>query len=176
MGNRLRGKPVIRPCVVCQQPIPAERRRRATCSEPCEVDRARETAREHYRRLVAAMPDYNVIRGERIRARAAADPEYAARIREGWRVRGANRLARAREDEAYHAALRRQARAWYAEHAADVYAARRARFAGLPAEERQALAARAREYYRAYAARRRAAESLAGLAATAGELMRRAEA
>lgn len=88
VGNRLRGTPVIRPCVVCQQPIPAERRRRATCSEPCEVERARETAREHYRRLVAAIPDYNVIRGERIRARAAADPEYAARIREGWRVRG----------------------------------------------------------------------------------------
>lgn len=38
MGNRLRGKPVIRPCVVCQQPIPAERRRRATCSEPCEKE------------------------------------------------------------------------------------------------------------------------------------------
>lgn len=145
------------------------------CSEPCELDRARETAREHYRRLVASIPQFNILRNERTRARAAADPELAARIREGWRIRGASRLARAREDPAYHATLRRQARARHAEHADEVYAARRERLAALSAEEREALAVRAREYYRAYAARRRAAEALAGLAATADELMRRAE-
>lgn len=155
--NRLRGAPPpVRPCSWCGAAIPPDRRRHGTCSPTCAREQRHLTQRGYYQRLIASEPNHNTGRHAHRRARASADPDYAAHLREIQAAAQERRRERFATDPGYREHILARARAIYHRHAATVQERRRERLDAMTPELRAAWLAQQRTYQRAYAARRRA--------------------
>ncbi|GEM_PF-959141 len=184
-----------RPCAVCGSPVPPPSTA-ATCSDACAGEHLRAKHRRHYYRRVEQNPEHNRRRAARVKDKAAADPEYAARVQAWAAAAHEKKKKRLRTDPEYRQAQRAAARARYAERAEEVQTRRRQRFERMTAHERDRWLERMRRYGRAYRRkwraelqadparhqayldlmaeyRRRAA--LAGLIATGAELVNRSK-
>lgn len=140
-----------RPCKVCGANIPLAgggHGRRVTCSAACEEVHRKRQGRENWHARIARDPSLTARMNSRRLERAAADPEYARRLREWEERRQQRRCERKRTDPEYAARLRAAARATYARHAERIQAERRARLDSLSPEERDEWCRRARRYAR----------------------------
>lgn len=146
-----------RTCAECGRPYRLEPGGRTiTCSDECAQSRIRAAGLRHYYKRMSADPHHNVERHAAQQARRAQDPDATARYRQQQQSHQARRKQRALEDPAYAERLRESARKTYANHAAEVQAARREHRASLTPEERAAWDARSREYSREWRRRWRA--------------------
>jgi hypothetical protein len=152
-GRRRLGVMTCRPCPICGQPIPHKPGPpAAACSPHCRAERRRRQAAARY----AAVKDtahWREVRADylaRLRARLAADPEFAAihRAHGAAATRAWNARLQAADPEraaAMRAAKRAERAAWRRRLEADPVAweahkaAARAWYAALPAAERERI-------------------------------------
>jgi hypothetical protein len=92
----------------------------------------------------------NKRRAARVRERAKADPVLAAKLAAQAKAAKERRKARIKTDPAYREAVLARQRAYYAEHAAEIQARRRARLNAMSTEQRERWLERMRRYGRAY--------------------------
>jgi hypothetical protein len=143
-------------CVICGQIIRQGSLTRETCSEPCATVRRKQIQNASYHRRVARDPCMNKRRAARVKERAKVDPELAARLAAQAKAAHERRKAKIKTDPAYRKAILARQRAYYAEHAAEIQAKRRARLDAMTPEQRELWLKRMRGYGRAYRRRWRA--------------------
>ncbi len=169
---------------------------RACCSDICKVVHDRALYRERYYRLVDRDPTFNKKRADEIRARAQADPDFAAQRRAWEEKRQRKRNNRMRSDPEYRAQQQAQARAYYQSRSQEIQegkrARRKARLAAMTDAEFEIWITRQREFWRNSANKLRATaagheryletmrrhrqkQAMAGLTTVSESLMKRAK-
>lgn len=134
-------------CVVCGEKVPASRPRSVTCSDTCHQAKRRDQGLDRYHRM-AADPQFNRSRYQRLQQRMASDPDLAARIQQihrsanaRWRTNPENREA-IRRYQALHYAMNREA----------IQQRRRDRLDAMTPTQLERWRARIRNYDRVYRA------------------------
>lgn len=142
-----------RVCEVCSKPFQSQQYR-LTCSDACQTlkKRAIDVARYHSR--MAQNPHHNIDINAARRARAAADPAYAQRLREQRAAADKRKKDRIRADEQKMERVREAARLRYAENKPLILEQRKARRDARIAAMTYAEYEQWREHIRAYDARR----------------------
>jgi hypothetical protein len=137
-------------CVICGEVVRQGSLTRETCSEACAKARRKQIQNASYHRRVARNPDLNKRRAARVKARAKADPVFAARLAEQTKAAQERRKARIKTDPACRETVLARQRNYYAKHAAEIQARRRARLDAMTLEQREPWLERMRRYGRAY--------------------------
>lgn len=147
-----------RRCEVCREPIGPDRGKQAlTCSDTCRAQKSQVYHRQWYEGKLREDPQRLQRQRQRRMARAAADQEYAERVKQWQRITHRRRWQRIKEDPEAMEANRASHRAWYAAHAAEVQRRRREILEAKSPEERAQLSAAMREYASRHYARRKQA-------------------
>ena len=141
-------------CAVCGVRIPmAERQQKPTCSDACWHIRYCAQQRRYWRKRCAADPNLPRKMHAKAKAKAKADPEYAAKMKIWSKKRHERHRARMKSDPEYAARYRAWHNAHWERNAAEIQAKRDARLNAMTPDQLSAWMERARMYARRYAAR-----------------------
>ena len=140
-----------KPCPVCGQIMPVrESIQYSACPGACMAAWKRKTGRESWHRRFAKDPNLGRKMHARRLEKAAADPEYAAKLLRWEKERRERKRQRMAADPEYAARERARANAFYARNAERIQAERRARLDTLSPAELAKWIDRARRYTRDY--------------------------
>jgi len=143
-------------CVVCGRTVPLDRGRKNTCSATCETHKNRSTWLNHYYGKIAADPEFNRRRHQRVLERLQSDPQAWVEYQEGQRAIRKQRWTETVSDPEKLQAQRLKMREWYARNAERVQQQRRTRLATMDAETHARWMDRVRELGKQYRRRWRA--------------------
>jgi hypothetical protein len=145
LSKRRGSPPLMKACAICGTEFRVTRGAFVCCSKECLRERRRRRALAQWYRRTERDPDLPKRMAARRRAKALADPEYAAKVKLWEQRKNARHRQRMKSDPVYRERYRQQQARHWKRHAKRIMETRRARMASLPAEELSRLRAKAVE-------------------------------